>query len=570
MNEMTFRALELLPAIQRAIDEMGFTDATAIQAQAIPLIRQGADVIGRSQTGTGKTLAFGIPALECVETAAEKHNAQVLILCPTRELAQQAGDELKKLSKYMEGIRIVEVYGGTPMERQILRLKRANIVVGTPGRIMDHLNRRTLRLSSIKMVILDEADEMLSMGFKEDIETILTQVPQERQTVLFSATMPPAILALTQEFQRDPQMIEVNKQNVVLDNIEQFYIDAPMGRKMDALNLLLRYHTPQLSMIFCNTKKMVDEVVDYLTNNGFAAAGLHGDMNQSQRTKTMDAFKAGRISLLVATDVAARGIDVNDIDYVLNYDIPQNTEYYVHRIGRTGRAGKAGKVITICSGRRQVAALREIARLVKARLTPLDIPSLADIRQKSREQNLAQVEALLAEGIPDSYMEMMNDLLSRGHRMPAIAAAALALCFDKQEAEIVEIKTSRGNRRDETGRYRKISLDIGREAHIAPNHIVAAIADRTILSGGEIGKIEIFDRHTIVAIPAQSFEEVVEAMQGCRICGRTVVTTPVERKENYRYAEEPPRKGREGVRTRRGAPSGKPSRSKKSGGRKRK
>ena len=532
MNELSFEQLDLLPEIKRAIDEMGFETATGIQSEAIPLIKTGADVIGRSQTGTGKTLAFGIPALEIVENTEEKNSLQVLILCPTRELAQQACDEIKKLAKYMHGIRAVEVYGGVPMDRQILRLKKANIVIGTPGRIMDHMRRKTIKLDQIRMAVLDEADEMLSMGFKEDIETILADAPAERQTVLFSATMPPAILALTKEFQKDPQLIEINKKQVTLENIQQHCVDVPMGRKLDALNLLLRYYIPKRAMIFCNTKRMVDEVTDYLLKNDFSAAGLHGDMNQSQRTKTLDAFKGGKTSLLVATDVAARGIDVNDIDYVINYDIPQNTEYYVHRIGRTGRAGKSGAAITICSGRRQVFMLRDIARMAKSEIRPMEIPTLADIRQKDLTGNLETVKAAVAGGIGENYTAMLNDLLSQGIAMPDIAAAALELAFGKAEKEVAEIKPRMKGTRESAGQYRKISISIGRSAHCAPNHIVGAIAEQTGLSGGDIGKIEIFDDKTIVAIPADKLEMVVDSMQNLKICGHTTTTTAVEWKEN--------------------------------------
>ncbi|MEG0853725.1 MAG: DEAD/DEAH box helicase, partial [Angelakisella sp.] len=296
MDNLSFSELNLTPKVQRAIDDMGYETATSIQSQAIPLIRTGVDVIGRSQTGTGKTFAFAIPAVEAIDTHEAKPTVQVLVLCPTRELAQQACDEIGKLTKFKTGIVTADVYGGAPMGPQILRLKRANIVIGTPGRIMDHMRRKTLKLSNIKMVVLDEADEMLNMGFKEDIETILVDTPENRQTILFSATMPPAILALTKQFQNDPQLIEIDKAKVTLTNIEQSYVNVPMGRKMDALNLLLRYHRPNRALVFCNTKHMVDEITEYLGKHGFDAEGLHGDMKQAQRTKTLGEFKSGKLS----------------------------------------------------------------------------------------------------------------------------------------------------------------------------------------------------------------------------------------------------------------------------------
>lgn len=533
-TDLTFEELNLTPKVKLAIDEMGFTSATSIQSRAIPLIRTGADVIGRSQTGTGKTVAFAIPAIEIIDTHQEKSTLQVLILCPTRELAQQACEEVKKLTKFKSGIRAVEVYGGVPMDRQIVRLKKANIVIGTPGRIMDHMRRKTLKVDNLKMIILDEADEMLSMGFKEDIETILTDTPETRQTILFSATMPPSIMALTKEFQTNPQVIEINKKQVTLENIQQTYIDAPMGRKMDALNLLLRFYNPTLAMIFCNTKRMVDEVSDYLNKNGFTAEGLHGDMKQSQRTKVMDSFKFGKTGILVATDVAARGIDVNDIEYVINFDIPQNTEYYVHRIGRTGRAGKSGNAITICSGRRQVYTMRDIARAVKSTINAADIPSLNDIQERSLNTNLATIEEALKCEVKKSYIDMVQKLIDAGNAPELIASAALQINFSAQECELNDIK-SKNNRpsTDNSGGYKKIIINIGRDSRCAPNHIVGAITEKTTLSGSDIGKIEIFDDKSIVGIPSAHFEDVLEAMVGCKICGKPTITTAMIEKAGF-------------------------------------
>ena len=380
MEKIKFTELELLPEMQRAIDELGFEEATDIQAEAIPLLRTGADVIGRSQTGTGKTLAFAIPAIERIDREQAQPTPQVLILCPTRELAQQGCDEIKKLTRFMRGVWPADVYGGASMERQIALLRRANLVIGTPGRVMDHMRRGTLSLQDLKMVVLDEADEMLSMGFREDIETILRDVPESRQTVLFSATMPDAILELTNQFLREPQRIEINRAQVTLDNIRQLSMEIPLGRKLDALVLALRAYDPRRCMLFVNTKLMADEVAAHLNQSGFTCEAIHGDMNQSQRTRVMEGFKSARLPILVATDVAARGIDVSDVDYVINFDVPQNSEHYVHRIGRTGRAGKEGCAITLFSGRRQYWQLRDIARETKSKIEAAPIPTVAEIR----------------------------------------------------------------------------------------------------------------------------------------------------------------------------------------------
>ena len=516
----TFEALNLMPEIRRAVEAMGFTEPTDIQRQAIPLLRSGADVIGRSQTGTGKTMAFAIPAVEMIDRTESEPTVQVLILCPTRELAQQGCEEIKKLIRFMLNIWPVDVYGGAAMDRQIYKLKRANLVIGTPGRVMDHMRRGTLSLDNVKLVVLDEADEMLSMGFREDIETILKDVPRQRQTVLFSATMPDAILELTDQFMRDPQLIEINAEQVTLENIHQQYMEVPMGRKLDALNLLLRAVEPERCMIFCNTKLMVDEVSSYLNKNGFGCEGIHGDMNQSQRTRVMEGFKSARIPILVATDVAARGIDVNDIDYVINYDMPQHSEIYVHRIGRTGRAGKEGTAITLCSGRRQFFGMRDIQRMTKSQAEPIPIPTIAQIRQKQNNKGLDQVRAALGSEIPMEFQVMVGKLMAEGHEPAMIASAAMQLCFKRDETGLKDIEF---DRKSDGGRlYRKLIIGIGRRQKAAPNHIVSAVAGRANIPGAQIGKIEIYDEKTVVGVPAEKAEAIEKAMQGATICGLPV------------------------------------------------
>ena len=516
-SKMTFESLNLLPEMQRAIEAMGFTEPTGIQAQAIPLLRAGADIIGRSQTGTGKTMAFAIPAVEMIDRTEAEPTVQALILCPTRELAQQGCDEIKKLIRFMLNVWPVEVYGGAAMDRQIYRLKRANLVIGTPGRVMDHMRRGTLSLANVRLVVLDEADEMLSMGFREDIETILRDVPETHQTVLFSATMPEAILELTDRFMKDPQLIEINRSQITLDEIHQRFMEVPMGRKLDALNLLLRAYEPERCMLFCNTKLMVDEVSAYLNRNGFSCEGIHGDMNQSQRTRVMEGFKSARIPILVATDVAARGIDVNDIDYVINYDLPQNSEIYVHRIGRTGRAGKQGNAITLCSGRRQFFAMRDIVRLTRSSIEQIPIPSIAEIRKKQDEKSLNRVREAMSGDIPMEFQTMVGKLMAEGHEPAMIASALMRLHFERDDAGLVDIAFDRKTNGGKL--YRKLIIGIGRRQKAAPNHIVSAIAGKANIRGADIGKIEIYDEKTLVGIPAEQAERVAEAMQGATICG---------------------------------------------------
>ena len=526
-----FRELELSAQIMRALGDMGFEEPTEIQKNAIPVVRSGRDMIGRSRTGTGKTMAFAIPAIEMISKEHDKSNVLAIVMLPTRELAMQCCEEIRKLTRYCEGIRPVEVYGGAPMDRQITRLKRANIVIGTPGRIMDHMRRKTLKLDHVKLAVLDEADEMLSMGFKEDMETILRATPDDRQTVLFSATMPEAILSITGEFQNDPVMIESGNNKLTLENIKQTYVDVPMGRKSDALKLLLYYYAPKLSIVFCNTKKMSEEIALSLSQSGFNAEALHGDLKQSQRTAVMEKFRSGIVNILVATDVAARGIDVSDVGYVFNYDIPQNNEYYVHRIGRTGRIGKQGTSITICSGRRQVILLQNIARETKSSLEQIDVPSRDDINYRISEEQIADVEKAIAEPASERFRDMVNMLLSRGYSLFDIAAAGMKLNFSEKEIKINDIVTERKQfSKNGITDFSRIMLNIGRASRVAPNHIVASITERSLLHGGDIGKIEIFDDHSVVSVPSSSLDEVIDSMYGAKICGRPVQVSLYEKK----------------------------------------
>lgn len=551
MTDLLFSSLELPEKLAQAIIAMGFTTATPVQAKTIPLIRTGVDVIAKSQTGTGKTVAFAVPMLERIDTSLDNGTVQVLILCPTRELAQQAGDEIRKLAKFMPGIHPVEVYGGTSMERQFISLRRANLVVGTPGRVMDHLRRKTLKLDQLRAIVLDEADEMLNMGFKEDIETILEYAPADRQTVLFSATMPPAILALAGQFQRDPQTVEIDRGQVTIQNIDQSCVEVPKAYKNDALAMLLEYHNPNRALVFCNTKLMVDELSKLLSDQGFSVEGIHGDLNQAQRTKVMAGFKGGRISILVATDVAARGIDVNDLDYVLNYDIPMTTEYYVHRIGRTGRAGKTGNAITLCCGKRQLQQMQKMAREVKSTIREDKLPTVADLQAHEQTHHLAAIEAALAAQEPQSiHTSMVNELLQRGHTLEQIAAVALALHFPvKQRKELpVIVASTRSSSEDRrfAGRvssaddtYTQLVFSIGSGNRVAANHLVGAITERAGISGKDIGKIQIHEDRSVVGVLTAVADDVLTAMRGCKICGRptTVMILPAapERRDSRPY-----------------------------------
>ena len=391
-----FEELNLSKDILNALSSGGFVTPTQIQMECIPLLLEGHDVVGRSQTGSGKTFAFGLPILEKISNNEEGINA--LIICPTRELALQVTDELKKISKFKGSCNVVPVYGGADIMRQIKALKTAKVVVGTPGRLMDHIDRHTLKLHNIKTVVLDEADEMLNMGFRDDIETILKSVPKTRQTVMFSATMPYEIKEITKLYMNDPQYIEIGRDNSTLEEIEQHYVKVFRNQKKDALSEFLKEHAPKRTIIFCNTKRMTDDLEHYLYDKGYQSYALHGDMRQSQRKRVMTSIKAKDDFVLVASDVAARGIDIKDVDYVINYDLPNDVEYYIHRIGRTGRAGKSGKTLTIINDKEQLNLLKEFIKKTNSKIQELRLSMSVDeyvdmslSRSESRKYGMAKI-----------------------------------------------------------------------------------------------------------------------------------------------------------------------------------
>lgn len=362
-----FSDLGLSSDIVAILRDLEITSPTEIQTRAIPTVLEGKDIVGLSQTGTGKTFAFALPIIQ--NTTPQKY-VQSIVLCPTRELAEQILLEVKKVTSRLEGVRAVAVYGGADMQRQIYNLKRgANIVIGTPGRILDHIKRKTLKLGLVERVVLDEADEMLNMGFRADIEEILRNTPPTRQTIMFSATMSKDIMSITKNFMKKPTTIQVGSPNTTIASIKQSYFVCPKDKKKRALHALLSELPRGRTIIFCNTKKMVDSVQVYLRKMGFMALALHGDMPQNVRKRVMNEYKAELNNLLVTTDIAARGIDVKDIMHVINFDLPQNNEYYIHRVGRTGRAGKSGNAYTLLNTPEQIADIQEIEKKTKSKIT---------------------------------------------------------------------------------------------------------------------------------------------------------------------------------------------------------
>lgn len=545
---MQFEALPLSPEVLQAVEQCNFTEMTEIQEKAIPLLLSGKDVIGKSNTGTGKTAAFSIPIIEQIDRDACDFVC-ALILCPTRELAMQACEEIQKFSRFKKWVKPTAVYGGSSMERQISALKRgANIVVGTPGRVLDHLRRRTLKLQNLQTIVLDEADEMLNMGFREDIEAVLEQTPPQRQTVLFSATMPPAILAITKQYQTDPELVQIASAHRTVDTIAQYQVSVPMGRKTDALHLLLLAKQPASSMIFCNTKKMVDELTEALCLRGFSAAGLHGDMKQLQRTQVMNGFKSGRSTILIATDVAARGIDVKGVDAVFNYDLPQDHEYYIHRIGRTGRAGKTGAAYNILSGRKQEMEMREISRYTKADITEIPVPTSRELRSAAVAETRAKLLELAAAPASEEALTVAQELLAQTESPEQLLAALIQQQLDDATKNLPAFDVPKPIRKGKRAGAKtvRVHINAGRKDRMAPNFILGALVEATGMAGNEFGKIDIHDQYTTVEVPETETDFVIDSMQNEKINGKSVAVRRYEERDNDYRGDSRGRGGRNG------------------------
>ena len=548
METIRFEDLELDAKIMRAITDMGFEAASPIQAQAIPLELQGLDIIGQAQTGTGKTAAFGIPLLQKIDPKNKK--PQAIILCPTRELAIQVSEEIRRLAKYMHGVKVLPIYGGQEIGRQIRSLKDGvQVIIGTPGRVMDHMRRKTVKMDQIHTVVLDEADEMLNMGFLEDMETILSALPEERQTLMFSATMPQAIQRIAANFQKDPQIVRVVKKELTVPKVTQYYYEVKPKNKLEVMCRLLDLYDPKLSVVFCNTKKQVDELVQGLQGRGYFAEGLHGDLKQEQRDRVMRAFRTGRTDILVATDVAARGIDVDDVEAVFNYDVPQDDEYYVHRIGRTGRAGREGKAFNLVVGK-EVYKLREIQRYCKTRIIPQAIPSLDDVTSIKADKILDQVGEVLQDSDLSKVIDIVEKrVLEEDYTTLDLAAALLKMMMGEEGEELLEenrplreledledeSRRSRGGRNGRGSRGRnedvaRLFINIGKNQGIRPGDILGAIAGESGMPGRMVGSIDMFDNYTFVEVPREHADVVLKAMRGAKIKGKNVHMEKANRK----------------------------------------
>lgn len=528
---MRFDELEVNSKILRAIEDMGFEEATPIQAQAIPVVLEGGDMIGQAQTGTGKTAAFGIPMLEKVDPK-DKH-VQALVLCPTRELAIQVADEIRKLAKYMHAVKVLPIYGGQDIVKQIRSLKAGvQVVIGTPGRVMDHMRRRTVKFDHVKMIALDEADEMLNMGFREDIETVLKEVPEERQTILFSATMPKAIQDIAKTYQKNAQLIKVIRKELTVQNIEQYYFEVSQKSKEEVLSRLLDIYNPKLAIVFCNTKRQVDSLTSALKGRGYFAEGLHGDLKQQQRDRVMESFRKGRVDVLVATDVAARGIDVDDVDIVFNYDLPQDDEYYVHRIGRTGRAGREGLAFSFVAGR-EVYKLKEIQRYCKTKIAARKVPSLNDVNNTKMEKLFERVTDTIESEDLTSLLETIEEHINREDYTAMDMAAALIHMTLGDTAAVEEATSATHGDFSNTGAKEgmvRLFINIGRNNKAKPGDILGAIAGESGIPGRVVGSIDMHDKYTFVEVPVEHAEAVLKAMSDAKIKGKSINIEPANQR----------------------------------------
>lgn len=544
----TFADLGLGAELLESITAVGFKKPTEIQMATIPVLLEGKDVIAQAQTGSGKTAAFGLPIIETIESRDRR--IQAMVLCPTRELAIQVSEALENLGRHKR-IETLAIYGGQPYERQFRGLQRGvHIVVGTPGRVMDHMRRGTLHLEDLKFFVLDEADEMLDMGFVDDIETILKQVPEDRQTALFSATMPPRIADLANTYMNNPQRISVRGKQMTVAEINQSSYEFPRGRKVEALARILEAENPTSAIIFCRTKRSVDELGETLNSRGFSAEMIHGDLSQSQRDRVMKRFRGGQAQILIATDVAARGLDIPDVSHVINYDAPEAAETYVHRIGRTGRAGRGGEAITLVSPR-EFRWLRQVERMTRAPIVAKRLPSQEDVNKRRFEMlKTLMRNAVEDEGSYEPYLQPVQELLE--DLDPAKLAGALLKLYAEETGRTMieegrrdELANFGGNsgkmQRDERGPrdsgprpsgprgggaseagMSRLFVNIGHNFRIRPQDFVGAIANEANIPGRAIGAIDIHDTFSFVDVPTEMSERVIEAMNAASIKGRPV------------------------------------------------
>ncbi len=514
-----FGDLGLTEPMLHAIADLGFEAPTPIQARSIPLLLAGRDLIGQAQTGTGKTAAFGLPLIQL--TDVKRMEPQALVLEPTRELAVQVAGGIHALAKHT-GLRVVPVYGGQPLDRQFRALREgAQIVVGTPGRVMDHMRRGTLSLAAVKFCVLDEADEMLALGFLEDMETILAELPDPRQLAFFSATMPPRITALTKKFLKDPAHVAIDVRRRTVETTNQTYYEVAPGKKQEALARVLDMETPGPTIVFCRTRQETNDLADALRLRGYSAEALHGDLGQADRDRVMRRFREGLADLLIATDVAARGLDIETVTHVINYDIPWDVEQYIHRIGRTGRAGRTGDAITLVEGRER-RQLRAIEQMIGTTIKPARIPTAADIAARRRDLFQQSLRETLVAREFDSYLATV-EALAEEYDTAEVAAAALQMLWQSQHSgpEEAAEELNADSERPEVGMTR-LFVGLGRQDGLRPGDLVGAISNEAGLPGRVIGAIDILDKTAFVEVPAPDAQHVITVLRNATIRGRRV------------------------------------------------
>lgn len=531
----SFSTLGISPEVLEAIEVLGFDTPSAIQEQAIPAAIGGADIVGLSHTGSGKTLAFAIPALECIDP--DERSVQVLALCPTRELAVQICREVDKLALFMDGVSAVPIYGGSSFRPQLDALRRGvQFVVGTPGRVMDLMESGALRLDHLRMLILDEADEMLDMGFLEDIERIAEAMPETKQTLFFSATMSPEINRLVSRFMKDPIQISIERPTLTVPTIEQVYYEVVFSSRIEVLSRLLDTGKIKMGLVFSNTKKVVDDIVDGLTARGYAVDRLHGDMPQIMRERVMDSFRKGSLRLLVATDIAARGLDVDDVDAVVNFELPRDPEDYVHRIGRTARAGRKGKAITFV-GRRDFSLMSRIERFIGVKLTPEPVLTAVQVDQLRTE---SLVDDILERLTPDAVLpEELKDVEASPEALATALFELLKARTHREVQPIPEDKPARRTRRvqqpgDETESPQKgdswthdgdtvtLFMNGGKMIGLRPKDIAGLFYNTVEMEKGAVGDIRIFGKHSLIEVDASVAPRLLDALATATICGYEV------------------------------------------------
>lgn len=539
---MRFSDLNLSSELLRAIDDLGFESPSEVQEASIPIILEGRDVLAQAQTGTGKTASFGIPMIDGIQEGNE--NLQALVLVPTRELARQVSEELKKLAKYKKFIKIVPIYGGADMGKQLRDLKKgASIVVGTPGRVMDHMKRKTIRLDGLKFLTFDEADEMFDMGFRDDMKTIIERTNPNRQTLFFSATFDNDIREFSRLYQRDPAKVIIEKKELTAEKIEQFYLELNRNMKTEILNRLILIHKPKKSIIFCNTKRMVEALEVEIAQRGYKVDSLHGDMRQSSRDNVMKKFRNGTIDVLIATDVAARGLDVSDIDLVFNYDLPQQAEYYVHRIGRTARAGKKGASFTFVTSR-DYPKFKEIEKYANIKMEKMKLPTKADVERESLDNLFDKVNKnILKAEDQANYTEVLNKLLAEGHSLYDISASLLKLVNEStNKTKIKDLDRvdygkkfemskkskssdrSQGKKSKEMKKIKgpKIFINKGKRDGLDSREVIRLLGRHTDINPSDIGRINIMPNFSFVEVPKNMIKDAIRDLDGKKVKGKSL------------------------------------------------